>query len=80
MMVNIIKLGADSWLYLKRVQEELEEEVDIVKDSICLHIRQHRKHNFMDPQQRDQGQCRFGQSGEKHENQMFPGFYLLNCY
>lgn len=51
-----------------------------MKDSICLHIRQRRKHNFMNPQQRDQGQCGFGQSGEKHENQMFPGVYLLNCY
>lgn len=51
-----------------------------MKDSICLHIRKCRKHNFMDPQQRDQGQCGFGQSGEKHENQMFPGVYLLNCY
>lgn len=56
---------AKSWLYLERVEEELEKEVDVAEDAIRVILCQHCKDHFMDPQQRDQGQGGFGQSGEK---------------
>lgn len=54
-----------SWLYLERVEEELEKEINVAEDAIRVLLCQHCKDHLMDPQQRDQGQGGFGQSGEK---------------
>ena len=50
---------------MEGIEEEVEEEADVMKESLCTLHRQHREDHLVDPQQGDQGQGGLGQSIER---------------
>lgn len=66
--ITVSKWYITSWPYLERAEEELEKENDVTEDALRALLCQHRKDHFVDPQQRDQGQGGFGESGEIAHN------------